>query len=618
MSKYNVAWTKLDPGREGWWSPPQWRGVLEIASKYDGQDVYSPTSPIYNDLNQAFPNDTWLGRGASFHPVFRDYLHPWKYTKTLEVDNHILRLTQLAKNLLTGSVSEIDIFLQMFREYEESGEKPFRILAAAFLDAKRPLSLSEIFLGIMQGFRPGVDNLEEALQEADSVPATSIDTNDKRRLKFMLGLLERIGALVHWDESWAAWNKALLQRIASASTPTLSTSGTLNIGQLPENAASDMALAKLRYNLELIRRYAAALLAKRFVIFTGLTGSGKTKLAQAFAKWIAPSKQQYEIVAVGANWTSKEHILGYPDALNPAKYERAQALDVILRAEKEPNVPFFLILDEMNLSHVERYFADLLSALETGEKLPLYSEEEAREGVPPYLERLPSNLFIVGTVNVDETTYMFSPKVLDRANVIEFRVEFDEMTSFLDDPQTADLEMLSRLGAEFSEAFVSEAKSEAVLEYADKQQLERELLLLFEVLKECGAEFGFRTAHEITRFVCFHKKLTSSGWEFKAAMDAQILQKLLPRLQGSRKKLEPVLRTLRIFCYQEHHYSSAGEIVTSEGENLREEIKKSIQLPPENDPLDLPVENAYYPLSYKKIIRMLKSLEQGFTSFAEA
>lgn len=618
MSKYNIAWTKLDPGREGWWSPPQWRGVLEIASKYDGQDVYSPTSPIYNDLNQAFPNDTWLGRGASFHPVFRDYLHPWKYTKTLEVDNHILRLTQLAKNLLTGSVSEIDIFLQMFREYEESGEKPFRVLAAAFLDAKRPLSLSEIFLGIMQGFRPGVDNLEEALQEADSEPATSIDTNDKRRLKFMLGLLERIGALVHWDESWAAWNKALLQRIASASTPTISATGTLDIGQLPENAAQDMALAKLHYDLELIRRYAAALLAKRFVIFTGLSGSGKTKLAQAFARWIAPSKQQYEIVAVGADWTSREHILGYADALDPTKYARTQALDVILRAEQEPDIPFFLILDEMNLSHVERYFADLLSALETGEKLLLYSGEGPRDGVPSHLEKLPSNIFIVGTVNVDETTYMFSPKVLDRANTIEFRVELDEMRSFLDDPQTTDLEMLSHLGAALSEVFVIEAKSEAALEDTDKQLLERELLLFFDTLKECGAEFGFRTVREISRFVYFHKKLTLRGWEFKSAMDAQILQKLLPRLQGSRKKLEPILWGLATLCYQEHHDSSAGEIVTSDGKNLREEIKKSIQLLPESDPLGLPAENAYYPLSYRKIIRMLKSLEQGFTSFAEA
>ena len=71
----------------------------------------------------------------------------------------------------------------------------------------------------------------------------------------------------------------------------------------------------------------------------------------------------------------------------------------------------------MNLSHVERYFADFLSALESGEKIPLHKNivSEIEQEM-----KLPNNLMVVGTVNVDETTYMFSPKVLDRANVIEF------------------------------------------------------------------------------------------------------------------------------------------------------------------------------------------------------
>ena len=99
-------------------------------------------------------------------------------------------------------------------------------------------------------------------------------------------------------------------------------------------------------------------------------------------------------------------------------------------------MPHFLILDEMNLSHVERYFADMLSAIESGEPLHLHSEAGTvghpalPSGVPRELS-LPPNLFIVGTVNVDETTYMFSPKVLDRANVLEFRVTEEEMVGFL-------------------------------------------------------------------------------------------------------------------------------------------------------------------------------------------
>lgn len=80
----------------------------------------------------------------------------------------------------------------------------------------------------------------------------------------------------------------------------------------------------------------------------------------------------------------------------------------------------------MNLSHVERYFSDFLSAMESDEEIPLYKKpfhkengEECEDVIPEKL-RLPKNLFVTGTVNIDETTYMFSPKVLDRSNVVEF------------------------------------------------------------------------------------------------------------------------------------------------------------------------------------------------------
>ncbi len=114
---------------------------------------------------------------------------------------------------------------------------------------------------------------------------------------------------------------------------------------------------------------------------------------------------------------------------------------------------------------------------------------------------------------------------------------------------------------------------------------------------EEGAEFGYRTAHEICRFVYFHKELTGEGWEINSAMDAAIMQKLLPKLHGSKKKLGPVLATLIRLC-------------------LKEEAR------PENDPIKgevLTKENALYPGSLEKLARMRRRLaEHGFTSFAEA
>ena len=134
----------------------------------------------------------------------------------------------------------------------------------------------------------------------------------------------------------------------------------------------------------------SALHAKAFVILTGLSGSGKTQLAQAFSKWICESDKQIEMIAVGADWTSNENLLGYPDALNAGHYRKPDngALDLILRAKDDETNPYFLILDEMNLSHVERYFADFLSAMESGEAINLHDggEDELWDGVPGKLK----------------------------------------------------------------------------------------------------------------------------------------------------------------------------------------------------------------------------------------
>ena len=178
----------------------------------------------------------------------------------------------------------------------------------------------------------------------------------------------------------------------------------------------DLQYSGLVYSNALITRFIASLLTKPFVILTGLSGSGKTKLAQAFVQWISQDESQYSIIPVGADWTNREPLLGYPNALNPEEYVKPDnnALDLIVQANNHPELPYFLILDEMNLSHVERYFADFLSVMESKEGILLYDEGTERDGAPAKLE-IPSNLFIIGTVNIDETTNMFSPKVFGQS-----------------------------------------------------------------------------------------------------------------------------------------------------------------------------------------------------------
>ncbi len=213
---------------------------------------------------------------------------------------------------------------------------------------------------------------------------------------------------------------------------------------------NDLLKAKLHYSENSLARFLASCLAKRFVILTGLSGSGKTKLAQSFSYWITENSKHFRgsqvcLVPVGADWTNREPLLGYPNALEPGKYIKPEnnIVDLMIEASKEENSnkPYFLILDEMNLSHVERYFADFLSAMESGEAITLHpGSNDWKDGSGKWKDCIPDkiklsrNLFIIGTVNIDETTYMFSPKVLDRANVIEFRVSDDEMTKFLQKP----------------------------------------------------------------------------------------------------------------------------------------------------------------------------------------
>lgn len=475
--------------------------------------------------------------------------------------------------------------------------------------------------------------------------------------------------------------------------------------------------ANLTISHELGRAYCASLLAKRFVILTGLSGSGKTKLAQAFARWITSgttntgqvfrpgrsiasdqktyhvrasdslavefsnhenddearfvtlpltmirewasyihenrlprstparaireavkeksryssqlhsfethlkaaafallehegaTEPTYCVVPVGADWTGSENVVGYPDGLDPTRYVSTAALEVILSAKENERTPHFLVLDEMNLSHVERYFADVLSAIESDEPLRLHSDVTRTANgrqVPSVLDRLPSNLFVVGTVNVDETTYMFSPKVLDRANVIEFRVDESDMHRFVQGAKPVQMEAMDGAGARYGDCLLSSAREEIKLAAVVEESTRDELLVFFRIMAAHGVEFGYRTAYESLRFVQYFYRCgdetAAVEQQTDKAMDRVVLQKLLPKLHGSRTKLGPVLRRLWHLCT-----ATDSAIRLSESDWQSAEPRKPV-------PAD-----ARYPASADKIARMWRLLQDnGFTSFAEA
>ena len=415
--------------------------------------------------------------------------------------------------------------------------------------------------------------------------------------------------------------------------------------------SKDTKLAKLEIAPNLLLRFASSMLAKRFLILTGLAGSGKTKLGQAFARWLtqnpgwldsaAQSKGKHSnpsvaLVPVGADWTGNDNILGYPNGLDSTSYITRPALDVMIHAQAYPDLPHFLILDEMNLSHVERYFADLLSLIESKEALTLYCDKKGVDGRPentrdlePVL-RLPQNLFIIGTVNVDETTYMFSPKVLDRANVIEFRISPGDMNAFLNAPLAPKLEDLDGKGfdAGFAVPFVNAARDDVpAVQSPVKERYESEMKLFFALLQDHGAEFGYRVAHEAARFLHhYHTLGQGKVWDpeadadegkkgkwtekdgaqrdwFDHAFDAIVIQKFLPKLHGSKVKLGSLLKKL---------YSASIHPHSEEQRSLETTLKPLVE-PSRDVPKD-----ARYPLTAEKIWRMWRQLnENGFTSFPE-
>lgn len=306
-------------------------------------------------------------------------------------------------------------------------------------------------------------------------------------------------------------------------------------------------------------RYTNSLLSKPFTILAGNSGTGKTKIAKDLATWLGKKDENTNtianklIVPVGSDWTDNTKILGF---YNPLKktYESTKILDFILLARDNPEIPFFLILDEMNLSHVERYFSDFLSAMESHEKIILYSKDEDCDSDIPESIDLPENLFVTGTVNIDETTYMFSPKVLDRANVIEFiPAQSDVLANFAAETQPIEIEPVNDGSAEGFLALAKTVRETTTLP-AGSDICKTILEGISNLLDGSGFEFAFRTAKEIRLYInaayalAQNEGKTLSEEDYVNLMDEQLLQKILPKIHGNRKQIGTLLEKLETFC----------------------------------------------------------------------
>lgn len=326
--------------------------------------------------------------------------------------------------------------------------------------------------------------------------------------------------------------------------------------ELFQNFADAVNASGLRYpaGSNLIRSFLSSLLAKPFAILTGLAGSGKTQLAMRLGEWFGTDehgRHRHVVVPVRPDWTGPESIFGYEDALRTSAsgapvWFVPEAFEFVLRAANDPEYPYLLILDEMNLAHVERYFSDFLSGVESRRPvLPdLVFDQPSNQWVLRDVEAqrlpLPRNLFVVGTVNVDETTYMFSPKVLDRAFTFEFRVTSDELDADLRRPIAAHAGEDKQV-----RAFASLAENDDWQRdrpHPARDEIVSRLREAHVILSAANQEFGHRTLYEILRFCAFFA--ATGETDVHTALDLAMMQKVLPKVHGSRRRIEPVLAAL--------------------------------------------------------------------------
>lgn len=370
------------------------------------------------------------------------------------------------------------------------------------------------------------------------------------------------------------------------------------------------SLQNFFFSHEVLTRYYLSLKTKPFVILSGISGTGKTKIAQLFANYICQKdadgkKRRVAFVSVRPDWMDNKGLLGYYNILDE-KYHSTKMLDLLLDALEEPDKPYFVILDEMNLAKVEHYFSDFLSILESrtpdspqGEAIELHSLPEVNtlngRKIPGSIH-IPANVFFAGTVNVDESTYMFSPKVLDRANVIEFN-EVD-LTAYAGREIEQKIHFSLREGEVFDSFFDAtspphfcQKEDYLALDDQAKEHLEK----LQDILKEYNLHFGYRVANELGRFVNLALKEIGDSC-LDDAMDIQIIQKILPKLHGTRAKLEEPLQRIFAFCHSES---------TSFSEELLHRFISETS-------------DFRFFRSAQKISRMLSQLVvQGYTSFVE-
>ncbi|MBR0503252.1 MAG: hypothetical protein IJJ77_08425 [Paludibacteraceae bacterium] len=346
--------------------------------------------------------------------------------------------------------------------------------------------------------------------------------------------------------------------------------------------------------------YLTVLHTKPFVLLAGISGTGKSRIVRELAKASVTEELQqkydsqsvangfdrrslhkpanFELVQVKPNWHNSLEVVGYKSNIGGPHYEFTPFVEFVARAWKNPTVPFFLCLDEMNLAPVEQYFAEFLSAIES--RSIENGEYETDPIVKPFAEfgdevcndmlnhlvgsvdaanvradsleaklverfktkglTLPPNLLVLGTVNMDETTFSFSRKVLDRAmSIVMNDVEYDSFFSGESENTVDDMDDNMR-----DWLIRRPIRGLDVAEGDDLNAVKEYLKAINEKLDNTPFKLGYRAANEALLYVSAARQLNAEA-NINVALDEFTLMKILSRIEGDKRSIGDLLDNLQ-------------------------------------------------------------------------
>jgi len=419
----------------------------------------------------------------------------------------------------------------------------------------------------------------------------------------------------------------------------------------------ELEIRKATYKMD---KYLAAIRTKPFVLLAGISGTGKSRLVRQLARGCCPEKDangnphpfandqkpgNFEIIPVRPNWHDSTELMGYESRINGAEFIIKPFAEFLVKAWRNPSVPFFLCLDEMNLAPVEQYFAEYLSAIESRKKesgggrnyiktdvvirmgLPetngwddngtgvlhdalnkLFGQVAATDTWGVHVRDLfmkdggisiPENLVVMGTVNMDETTCTFSRKVLDRAMSFELN-DVSDMYSGANMKQEADVPFGS-IGPETAQCTIVTGKEAYDVDSAAGDKILTYLKNVNEKLEGTQFKIAYRSRNEIMTYC--HERIKGGAVGLTLALDEATSMKILSRIEGDEQRFAH-------FKLDEFRQAVCLELLRIDNANVTSADVTNFL----NDPLKCKASP-----SISKLGRMAKELADGagFVSFWE-